>query len=71
MGFQLHDDVLDLVAPEKVLGKKRGGDLMEGKKTLIMIHSLNHDVNVYAFGKRNAISQEIDRAQSNWKRAVP
>lgn len=62
MGFQIHDDVLDLTAPEKVLGKRRGGDLVEGKKTLIMIHARENDVEVDVFGKKNASPQEIEKA---------
>jgi geranylgeranyl diphosphate synthase, type I len=62
MGFQIHDDVLDLTAPEKVLGKRRGGDLVEGKKTLIMIHALEHGTEVEVFGKRDASPQEIEKA---------
>lgn len=62
MGFQIHDDVLDLTAPEKVLGKRRGGDLVEGKKTLIMIHALENSVEVDVFGKKDASPQEIKKA---------
>ncbi len=62
MGFQIHDDVLDLTAPEKVLGKRRGGDLVGGKKTLIMIHALEHGVEVDVFGKKDASPQEIEKA---------
>lgn len=62
MGFQIHDDVLDLTAPEKVLGKRRGGDLVEGKKTLIMIHALENSVEVDVFGKKDASPQEIEKA---------
>jgi geranylgeranyl diphosphate synthase type I len=62
MGFQIHDDVLDLTAPEKVLGKRRGGDLVEGKKTLIMIHALQHGAEVEVFGKKDASPQEIEKA---------
>jgi geranylgeranyl diphosphate synthase type I len=62
MGFQIHDDVLDLTAPEKVLGKRRGGDLVEGKKTLIMIHALKHGAEVEVFGKKDASPQEIEKA---------
>lgn len=62
MGFQIQDDVLDLTAPEKVLGKKRGGDLIEGKKTLIMIHAFDHGVRLDVFGKKDATPEEIGRA---------
>lgn len=62
MGFQIQDDVLDLTAPEKVLGKKRGGDLIEGKKTLIMIHAFSKDVEVDVFGRKDARPEEIEKA---------
>ncbi len=62
MGFQIHDDVLDLTAPAKVIGKKRGGDIIEGKKTLIMIHAIDHGVEVKAFGRKDADPEEIDLA---------
>jgi geranylgeranyl diphosphate synthase type I len=64
MGFQIQDDVLDLTASEKVLGKKRGGDLIEGKKTLIMIHAFEHGVNVDVFGRKDATPEEIEKALS-------
>lgn len=37
--FQIHDDVLDLTVPSDTLGKQRGSDLVEGKRTLITIHA--------------------------------
>jgi geranylgeranyl diphosphate synthase type I len=64
MGFQLQDDVLDLTAPENVLGKRRGGDLIEGKKTLIMIHAYVHGVEVDVFGRKDAALGEIEKAIS-------
>ncbi len=36
--FQIQDDVLNLVANEKEYGKEIGGDIMEGKRTLMLIH---------------------------------
>lgn len=62
MGFQIEDDVLDLTAPMEVLGKPRGGDLAEGKKTLIMIHAMDHGVELEIFGKKNATQEEIEAA---------
>jgi geranylgeranyl diphosphate synthase type I len=41
-GFQIYDDVLGLVSPTEKLGKSRGIDLLRKKKTLIMIHALEH-----------------------------
>jgi geranylgeranyl diphosphate synthase type I len=64
MGFQLQDDVIDLITPEKVSGKRQGGDLIEAKKTLIMIHAFANDVNVLVFGKKDATAEQILEAIS-------
>lgn len=62
MAFQIQDDVLDLTAPAKVLGKPRGGDLAEGKKTLIMIHAMANGAKIEIFGRKNATSDEVEAA---------
>jgi geranylgeranyl diphosphate synthase type II len=38
--FQIQDDVLNLAGDYEVYGKEIGGDLLEGKRTLILIHLL-------------------------------
>ncbi|MHC1630809.1 MAG: polyprenyl synthetase family protein [Methanotrichaceae archaeon] len=62
MGFQIQDDVLDLTTPSKILGKPSGGDLAEGKKTLIIIHAIEHGVDLDIFGKKDAAQAEIESA---------
>ena len=42
MAFQLVDDLLDFTGEEGALGKPVGGDLVEGKMTLPVIHLLSH-----------------------------
>lgn len=37
--FQIQDDLLDIVADEKEFGKKIGGDILEGKKTFLLIQA--------------------------------
>ncbi len=37
MGFQIQDDLLDVIADEEVLGKKVGSDLQMNKKTFVTI----------------------------------
>jgi geranylgeranyl diphosphate synthase type I len=64
MGFQLQDDVIDLITPEAVSGKRQGGDLVEAKKTLIMIHAFAHDISVPVFGKRDASAEQIQESIS-------
>jgi len=39
--FQIQDDILNLVGDEAKYGKEIGGDIQEGKRTLILIHLLN------------------------------
>ena len=41
IAFQIVDDILDMTADEKKFGKKRYGDLYEGKVTLIILHTYN------------------------------
>ena len=42
IAFQIVDDVLDLTATERVLGKPVASDLREGKATLAVVHALEH-----------------------------
>lgn len=62
IGFQMYDDVLDMVTPEEVLGKVRGSDLMEGKHTLIVIDAFEKGVKLDVFGKGEATQEETDEA---------
>jgi geranylgeranyl diphosphate synthase, type I len=64
MGFQLQDDVIDLTTPEKVSGKRQGGDLIEGKKTLIIIHAIANNVPVQVFGKKESTAEQIQQSIS-------
>lgn len=42
LAFQLQDDLLDSYGNEKELGKKIGGDILEGKKTFLMMQAMSH-----------------------------
>jgi len=44
--FQIQDDVLDLLAASEDMGKQRGSDLIEGKRTLITTHAREQGVDV-------------------------
>ena len=44
--FQIQDDLLDLTTPTEKLGKQRGSDLVEGKRTLITVHARQQGVDV-------------------------
>jgi len=62
VGFQIYDDVIDLITPEEILGKAQGRDLIEGKRTLIVIHALSQGVTIDALGKSNATRSEVSAA---------
>lgn len=40
VAFQIQDDLMDVVSNEKLFGKKRGSDLIEGKKTFLLIQAM-------------------------------
>jgi len=40
--FQIRDDLINLTQSSRVMGKERGGDILEGKRTLMLIHLLEH-----------------------------
>lgn len=42
LAFQLQDDLLDSYGDEAELGKKIGGDILEGKKTFLMLQAMSH-----------------------------
>lgn len=42
--FQVQDDLLDVVADQKDFGKTIGGDILEGKKTFLLIHAYQRSV---------------------------
>ncbi|MCH7662180.1 MAG: polyprenyl synthetase family protein [Euryarchaeota archaeon] len=66
--FQIQDDVLDLTVPSDVLGKQRGSDLVEGKRTLITLHAREQGVDMDSLigtDDPEAVSErEIDEAVS-------
>jgi geranylgeranyl diphosphate synthase type I len=44
--FQIYDDLLDLTTPTEKLGKQRGSDLVEGKRTLVTVHASKQGVDI-------------------------
>jgi geranylgeranyl diphosphate synthase type I len=42
VAFQIQDDILNLVGDEAKYGKEIGGDITEGKRTLMVIHALRN-----------------------------
>ncbi len=60
VGFQIHDDLLDITGKDKI-GKDWGSDIVEGKKTLIIIKAFEQGVELETFGKGRASREELER----------
>jgi geranylgeranyl diphosphate synthase type I len=61
--FQIQDDLLDLMASSDDMGKRRGSDLVEGKRTLITTHARGQGVDVDGLvGSETPTGAEIDDA---------
>lgn len=61
IAFQIQDDILDLVGKEKI-GKDWGSDIVEGKKTLIMLKAMEMGVEIDIYGRGEASMGEIEEA---------
>jgi geranylgeranyl diphosphate synthase type II len=64
--FQIQDDLLDIIANEKEFGKTIGGDLVEGKKTFLLLEALRR-----AKGEQKKMLQRIFTNGGVPKRQVP
>ncbi|HLT34943.1 MAG TPA: polyprenyl synthetase family protein, partial [Enhygromyxa sp.] len=71
--FQIQDDLLNLVGDEQAYGKELDGDILEGKRTLMLIHLLERA----SAAERAAIFDLLGRpraersaAQVRWVRAL-
>ena len=68
IAFQVIDDILALTADEKVLKKPVGNDIREGKRTLIVVHALEHASKIQrkqildTLGNKDASSEQIKRS---------
>lgn len=40
IAFQIQDDLLDVIGEETLFGKRKGSDLIEGKKTFLLVNAL-------------------------------
>jgi geranylgeranyl diphosphate synthase type I len=69
IAFQLRDDELGLFGDEETLGKSNMSDLVEGKKTLLILKALENlegeekDYLLSVWGKKDAKDEEIKKAK--------
>ncbi len=68
IAFQIRDDILNLVGSFEDYKKEIGGDITEGKRTLIVIHAIQHakrrerEELIDILGKNTQDQKEIERA---------
>lgn len=67
MAFQIQDDYLDVASDEEELGKPVGSDIVEGKMTLMVVHTLQE---ASAEDKEELISILKSEDESNTQRAI-
>jgi geranylgeranyl diphosphate synthase type I len=58
IGFQIYDDILDLIGKGEEIGKDRGSDIAEGKKTMLVIRARELGVELPEVRKRDEDSVE-------------
>ncbi|MCX8197438.1 MAG: polyprenyl synthetase family protein [Candidatus Micrarchaeota archaeon] len=67
-GFQIMDDVLNIIGDEKKYGKEIGGDIVEGKRTLIVVEALERlksaqkDRLIWILKKKKKTTKEVKEA---------
>lgn len=69
IAFQVQDDVLNLAGDATAYGKEIGGDISEGKRSLITIHALSHAPKAER-GRLMEILAEKTKEQAKVKEAI-
>jgi geranylgeranyl diphosphate synthase type II len=63
--FQVRDDIINITSASNILGKEQGGDIIEGKRTLLLVHLLSK-----CTSSENSYIQAIYRKSSKSKTEV-
>jgi geranylgeranyl pyrophosphate synthase len=60
MGFQIQDDLLDIIADESKLGKKVGSDLAMNKKTILTTKLVDKGIDSNTFAKVDEFKEQLN-----------
>lgn len=58
MAFQIADDLLDITSDSKTLGKPWGSDIRAGKRTILVLHAIEHGTPAQVAALRAALGRE-------------
>ncbi|MDZ7714932.1 MAG: polyprenyl synthetase family protein [Balneolaceae bacterium] len=73
IAFQIQDDLLDAIADPEKFGKKKGGDIMEGKKTYLSILALEkgskvqQDLILSVLSRDNVSQEDVENITDIYK----
>jgi geranylgeranyl diphosphate synthase, type II len=68
LAFQLWDDVMNITTDSKDQGKEKGGDIFEGKRTLLLLHLLSkcsqiekdYIISIYLLNRPKKTQKQVD-----------
>ena len=67
--FQIQDDLPDLTVSSDELGKQRGSDLVEGKRTPITLHARNQGIDVESLVSESPTDAAVEAAVERLREA--
>jgi geranylgeranyl diphosphate synthase type I len=71
IAFQMTDDIIDLYGDPEKLGKAIGGDIREGKKTIMLLYTLEHaELNELTFLKQAIANPNITPDDINYVKGI-
>ena len=76
LAFQIQDDLLNLVGDEESTQKDFRNDITEGKRTLMVVHALQHSDERVTASSRSSLPRRrtrrcLPRPSTSWRRPVP